>query len=188
MGDILLLGYNGFLFPLFSSTMIMAFMGISATSGTKLNVNVASLASFAATKATKMGSSPGLNLGLAIILCSLTAIFIYMYIMSQFLWLLVLMFCFGVLNIGTLYTDQKIYLSLCQLGVCFSWIPGNSALRTWTLSLPNDLVAQYNDFFLNVFLIAKYRWFSWGMTFTSGRQELGSVFSAAVCKIQASKC
>ena len=50
MGDILLLGYNGFLFPLFSSTMIMAFMGISATSGTKLNVNVASLASFAATK------------------------------------------------------------------------------------------------------------------------------------------
>ena len=61
MGDILLLGYNGFLFPLFSSTMIMAFMGISATSGTKLNVNVASLASFAATKATKMGSSPGLT-------------------------------------------------------------------------------------------------------------------------------
>ena len=95
-----------------------------------MNVNVVSLASFAATKATKMGSSPGLNLGLAIILCSLTAIFIYMYIMSQFLWLSILMFCFGVLNIGTLYTDQKIYLSLCQLGICFGWILGNSALST----------------------------------------------------------
>ena len=92
MGDILLLGYNGFLFPLFSSIMIMAFMAISAASGTKLNVNVANLASFAATKATKMRSSPGLNLGLAIILCSLTAIFIYVYIMSQFLWLLILTF------------------------------------------------------------------------------------------------
>ena len=27
-----------------------------------------------------------------------------------------------------------------------------------------------------------------GRGFTSGRQELGSMFSAAVCKIQASKC
>ena len=36
-------------------------------------------------------------------------------------------------------------------------------------------------------LFPGYRWFSWGISFTSGGQESGSVFSAAVCKIQASK-
>ena len=32
-----------------------------------------------------------------------------------------------------------------------------------------------------------YRWFFVGRGFTSGGQELGSVFSAAVCQIQSSK-
>ena len=73
---------------------------------------------------------------------------------------------------------------------------GFSVSREKSFSVANHLTSciTYKLFYFQTLsfgayvTIFQYRWFFMGYGFTSGGQESGSVFSAAVCKIQASKC